>query len=132
MKASRTAADRRGLGRWGEALAADQLAAFGYTLLAQNFRSIHTPGEADIVAADGEVLVIAEVKTRRSEAFGTPLESITPRKAARLAALLEAWRLEHPGAPPGSRIDVIGIVLRPGAAPQIAVVKNAVETNGIG
>lgn len=124
--------DARGLGRWGEDLAARHLTAQGYIVLARNFRSPYASGEADIVAQDGDALVVAEVKTRRSVRFGVPAESITWRKAARLIALLEAYRLDHPEAPPASRIDVVSVLVRSGAPPAITLIRNAVENRGAG
>ncbi len=41
-------------------------------------------GEADILAADAGRIVVVEVKTRRSTAFGTPAEAVTARKRRRV------------------------------------------------
>ncbi|MDQ1487188.1 MAG: putative endonuclease, partial [Actinomycetota bacterium] len=73
---------RRALGRYGEGVAANHLAAGGLTVLARNWRC--NEGEVDILARDGDVLVVCEVKTRRDAEFGTPFDAVTPRKAARL------------------------------------------------
>jgi putative endonuclease len=51
------------LGRHGEEVAARHLAAAGLVILDRNWRC--AAGEIDIVAADGDALVICEVKTRR-------------------------------------------------------------------
>lgn len=118
--------DRKGFGRWSEDLAARYVEARGYVILARNYWC--AAGEADIVAQDGDTLVIIEVRARSSNAYGSPAESITPAKARRLVLVLESWRQEHTDAPPDSRIDFIGISLTPGgAAPTIELVKNAVE-----
>ena len=50
------------LGKQGEDLAARHFVGAGFTVLARNWRC--PVGEIDIVARDGDVLVIAEVKTR--------------------------------------------------------------------
>ena len=71
--------DRQGLGRRGEELAAQQLAAQGYQILAQNWRC--GTGELDLVARDGESLVLIEVRTRRGRSMGSPEESITAGQA---------------------------------------------------
>jgi putative endonuclease len=81
--------DRRGLGRRGEDLAARQLAAQGYEVVARNWRC--ESGELDLVARDGECLVFVEVRTRRGGAMGSPEESITAAKQARLIALADAY-----------------------------------------
>lgn len=100
---------RRRLGAAGEQLAAEFLAERGYVLLARNWRGGAT-GEIDLVAQDGSCLVIVEVRTRRGESFGTPEESVTSRKQARLAALTEAYMIETGWAGP-VRIDVVAIHL---------------------
>jgi putative endonuclease len=81
--------DRGGLGRYGEEVAAAHLLAAGLTIVARNWRC--SDGEVDIVALDGDVLVMCEVKTRRSVGFGTPLDAVTPAKAARLRRLALRW-----------------------------------------
>ncbi len=87
------------LGRYGEDLAVRRLTATGFSILARNWR--RRDGEIDIVAADGDALVVCEVKTRRSGRFEHPMAAVTPRKAARLRRLAERWLAEHEGMPPG-------------------------------
>ena len=87
------AGDRLGLGRYGEEVAAAHLVAAGLTIVARNWRC--RAGEVDIVAMDGDVLVVCEVKTRRSVGFGTPLDAVTPAKAARLRRLAFHWLAEQ-------------------------------------
>ena len=58
------------LGRYGEDVAARHLAEQGYQVLCRNWRC--DLGEIDIVARDGDCLVVCEVKTRRSTACGLP------------------------------------------------------------
>ncbi|MEH0575350.1 MULTISPECIES: YraN family protein [Streptomyces] len=108
---------RGALGRYGEELAARRLTEAGMTVLERNWRCGRT-GEIDIVARDGDVLVVCEVKTRRGGAFQHPMAAVTPEKAERLRGLAERWIQTHGGAPPGGvRIDLIGVVLpRRGAA----------------
>lgn len=97
---------RRGLGRRGEELAARHLAAKGYEILIRNWRC--ETGELDLVVKDGECLALVEVRTRRGRALGSPEESITPAKQARLAALAEAYvqATEWPG---DYRIDIVAV-----------------------
>ena len=102
------------LGRYGEDLAARYLAERGMEVLDRNWRCEH--GEIDLVALDGDCLVVCEVKTRRSTLFGDPVEAVTWRKAARLRRLASAWLADHDLRPAGVRIDVVGI-LRPDTGP---------------
>ncbi|GGW81627.1 MULTISPECIES: YraN family protein [Streptomyces] len=108
---------RGALGRYGEGLAARRLADTGMTVLERNWRSGRT-GEIDIVARDGDVLVVCEVKTRRDGGFQHPMAGVTPEKAERLRGLAQRWIQAHGGAPPGGvRIDLVGVLLpRRGAA----------------
>jgi putative endonuclease len=98
--------DRGGLGRRGEDLAAERLTANGYEIVARNWRC--EIGEVDLVAKDGSDLVIVEVRTRRGRALGTPEESITPRKRARLIELAEA-HVQVTDWPGNWRIDVVAV-----------------------
>lgn len=106
---------RGALGRYGETLAARRLTQAGMTVLARNWRCGRT-GEIDIVARDGDCLVFCEVKTRRSERFGGPVEAVHSHKAVRLRRLAVAWLRAHDARAPRIRIDVIGI-LRPRSGP---------------
>lgn len=108
---------RKQLGHAGEELAARTLQAAGLTIIERNWRC--KEGEIDIVAQEmapdfvrgGELspwLVLVEVRTRRGLAFGTALESITPRKAAKMRQV--AHRYVQARAWTGAwRIDVIGV-----------------------
>ena len=107
----------RQLGEYGERLACRYLTDIGFTIIERNWRCAR--GEIDIIAVDGRCLVVCEVKTRRSEAFGAPFEAVTPTKARRLRRLAGLWLAQcPPGGRPGDdlRIDVISI-LRPGDGP---------------
>lgn len=109
---------RAALGAFGEELAAQHLMSRGMVLLDRNWRC--DLGEIDLVARDGNVLVICEVKTRRGAGFGTPEEAVTRAKAARLRRLAARWLAEHPVSPAAMRIDVIGVLLARGsAAPEV-------------
>ncbi|MFF4400642.1 YraN family protein [Streptomyces sp. NPDC001480] len=116
-------AQRGALGRYGEDLAARRLGEAGMTVLERNWRSGRT-GEIDIVARDGDVLVVCEVKTRRNGAFEHPMAAVTQAKAERLRGLAERWTQEHGGAPPGGvRIDLVGVLLPDRGAPVVEHVR---------
>ncbi len=84
---------RIGLGRRGEELAAQELQRRGYEIVERNWRC--PIGEVDIVARRGQVWAFVEVRTRRGEAFGTPEESITPKKQTRMQAVAERYMAER-------------------------------------
>ena len=85
----RLAEQRRSLGAYGEACAARHLTDAGMVVLDRNWRC--DAGEIDLVLRDGRVLVVCEVKTRSSSAYGSPLEGVTAVKAARLRRLAARW-----------------------------------------
>lgn len=108
---------RRSLGAAGEAIAARTLQAAGLTIVTRNWRC--TVGEIDIVAQETGPdyvrglpavpwLVIVEVRTRRGVAYGTALQSIGPRKQARLRKLAAIYveRIHWRGP---WRIDVVAV-----------------------
>lgn len=102
------------LGRWGEQRAADHLTAEGFDVLDRNWHCRH--GEVDLVAREGDCLVIIEVKTRRSVAAGNPLEAVSGRKLETLKRLASLWLRSHSVRAATIRIDAIG-VLRPDYGP---------------
>ncbi len=104
------------LGRYGEEVAARHLQADGFVVLERNWRC--DSGEIDIVARDGDVLVVCEVKTRTSLRFGSPFEAVTERKLHRLERLGMRWMREHGVRPRSMRVDVVS-VLRPPAGRQV-------------
>jgi putative endonuclease len=73
-------------------------------------------GELDLVLRDGRVLVVCEVKTRSSVAYGFPLEAVTEQKAARLRRLAARWLADHEVHPAEVRIDLVGVLV-PANAP---------------
>lgn len=77
------------LGRRGEALAADYLTGIGLVVLVRNWRC--REGEVDLIATDGQRLVVCEVKTRSGTGYGEPSEGVTPAKAARIRRVTAAW-----------------------------------------
>jgi putative endonuclease len=112
-----TARQRTQLGEYGEATAARHLVGQGMVLLDRNWRC--EAGEIDLVLRDGAILVVCEVKTRSSMAFGSPLEGVTERKAARLRRLAARWLTAHDVHPDEVRIDLVGVLVPPGRPTQI-------------
>ncbi len=96
------------LGRYGEDVAARHLQSMGFVVLDRNWRC--DVGEIDIVARDGDTLVVCEVKTRSGTGFGSPLEAVTTVKAARLQRLAACWLRSHDVHPRQIRIDVVGVL----------------------
>jgi putative endonuclease len=129
MKGEERQAAKQALGAFGERLAAAHLESKGYRILERNYR--RREGEIDIVAARSGCLVFVEVRTRRGQEQGSAVESVSPAKGARLAALAEAYCQERPDLPPDRRIDVVAVELSPaGRLLSIQHIENAVGEGG--
>lgn len=101
---------RSKLGAQGESIAAAHLEASGMRIIERNFHTRY--GEVDLIAEDGDVMVFVEVKTRRTLAYGSPEESVTPKKRERLVLTAETYLQEHGMEQRDWRVDVVGIVLQ--------------------
>jgi putative endonuclease len=114
------------LGARAEQIAAVYLQGRGLTILERNFR--RRLGEIDLVARDGAVLVIAEVRTRSSQAFGGAAASVDGRKQRRIiraaAQLLQQHR-EYAALP--VRFDVLIVEGPTTDAPQVNWLRHAFE-----
>ena len=64
-----------------------------FKLLELNWRTRRC--EIDIVASRKKVLYFIEVKSRRSSAWGSGLDYVTPRKRAQMQYAAETWLSEH-------------------------------------
>ena len=111
---------RQSLGRSGENLAASELEARGYAIVARRYRTEH--GEIDIIARDGETLVFVEVRRKSSDECGTAAESVTPAKQRRVVRMAVEYLWLHglyERCP--VRFDVVAIDDLPDGTQQIAV-----------
>ena len=107
---------RQKMGKWGEDQAIRHLEAQGCQVIARNWRC--TAGEVDAVILDSDCLAFVEVRTRRGRAYGSPEESITPQKLARMAAVAESYVYDH-GWEGNYRLDVVAVRVRAGQEPAI-------------
>ncbi len=112
------------LGKEGERIAESYLRKKGYRVVERNYRC--PVGELDLILLDRRVVVFVEVKTRSDDRFGTPLESVGPRKQQKMIKtalfFLTRHRLHHRDA----RFDVVGISYQ-GGEPMVEHVENAFE-----
>jgi putative endonuclease len=99
-------------GRFGEEIIENFLTQRGYEIIEKNWRV--REGEIDIVAlAPNGVFTFVEVKTRRSLAFGHPLEAINNEKAHRLQRLALAWLATHKCFGCDYQIDGAAVLIAP-------------------
>ena len=109
--------------RLGEKIASDYLRKQGFKIIERNFRKGY--GEIDIIAIDKDTLVFIEVKTRKSNKFGTPLEQISFYKIKALEKTALFYAKLHPELPQALRIDAVSVVLDSfGNVVNIELVKN--------
>jgi putative endonuclease len=112
------------LGRAAEDVAARHLASQGLRILQRNFR--RRLGEIDLVAREGGIVVIVEVRTRSSDKYGGAAASIDARKRARIiraARLLLQIRPEYARAP--VRFDVVIVHEALAENPRVHWIKHA-------
>ena len=107
---------KRGLGQYGETLAARHLTGAGMVLLERNWRT--TAGEIDLLLREGDVLVVCEVKTRTSDACGLPHEAVDQAKVARLRRVADEWLAGHAADPRDVRVDLVAVT-RPRKGPSV-------------
>ncbi|RCX21324.1 uncharacterized protein (TIGR00252 family) [Fontibacillus phaseoli] len=103
---------RKARGRWAEQVAEDYLKSQGYKIVERNWRC--RTGELDLIAMQGDIIVIVEVRSRsaHSAAFGTPAESITPRKIKQVRDTAAVYLHLTSKLDAKIRFDMIGIVMR--------------------
>lgn len=90
----------------------------GYEIVDRNWRC--RDGEIDIVARRGRTIVVCEVKTRSSDAYGSPAAAVTVTKQRRLRRLAFAWIDAHDARGSALRFDVACVVGR-----EVSVIESA-------
>ncbi len=115
-------------GRRGEDLAHRFLKRQGYRIVARNYRLSAGDAEADLIAYEGDRLVIVEVKTRESAAYGPPDRAVGPEKQRNLARVARAFSRKA-GVPwEQVRCDVVTVVLE--KRPVLNLLRDAVDLRG--
>ncbi len=114
---------RRTVGAAGEDAVARWYHDAGYEIVERNWRV--REGELDVIAARGSTLVFCEVKTRRSDRFGLPVEAVTVRKQQRLRALAAQWLATHTRRGVDLRFDVASVVPDGSGGWQVSVLEHA-------
>jgi len=101
-------AEHNETGKKGEDLAAEYLTSIGFEILERNWKNRFE--EIDLIALDKELLVIVEVKTRSSLAFGKPEESVGLRKQRLLVNAAEAY-IQKSNSNRETRFDIISVII---------------------
>jgi len=100
--------DRTALAKWGEKRALKFLEKQAYTTIARNY--LCKTGELDLVMADPDgTIVFVEVKTRSTEDFAEPEDSVTPAKKKKLSRAAQYFLKAHKIENRPCRFDVVAI-----------------------
>jgi putative endonuclease len=117
---------RQDLGKAGEELAAGYLEKQGMMILERNWRFGHK--EIDIIAREGNDLVIVEVKTRRAPVLELPDQAI-PREKRRYLVLAANAYARYNHSPLEVRFDIVNVVFHRGR-PEVEHVRDAFIPGG--
>lgn len=112
---------RKTLGNKGEDLATSYLVKQNYIIISRNARSRY--GEIDIIAQQGDDIVLVEVKTKTNFTQGAAIELIGPRKIHKLKTLAKNLSQQYPDK--NIRIDAIAIDWS-GSNPQLEHIQNII------
>ena len=116
---------KRALGQRMELIACHYLECHGLHLQARNYHARR--GELDLVMTDQDTCVFVEVRYRRSLQFGSPLDSITPRKQQRLILAARHYLMQHAVDIP-CRFDIVSLS-GPMQSPDIAWIRHAFDAS---
>ena len=100
---------RQAFGLLGERLAARWLKRDGWDVVAHRFRSGHR--DIDLIMRRGNDVAFVEVKARRGDGFGSPVEAVHFRKRRELGRSARVWVDRHGADELSYRFDVIGVLV---------------------
>jgi len=109
--------ERQRLGQRGEDAVARVLESRGWEIVGRNVRVGRL--EIDLVAKRGQVVAFCEVRTRRTDAFGAPVETIDRAKVTRLRRAAATWIAQQGWRGVTLRFDAAGVVLGGEGPPKV-------------
>jgi putative endonuclease len=113
LRRRRTWTPTRAAGRRGEDLAHRFLRRQGFVIVARNYRLASGDAEADLIAWEGETLVVVEVKSRTSGEYGPPERAIGEDKLRHMLRVARKY-VAKSGTPwEKVRFDVVTVLLKP-------------------
>jgi putative endonuclease len=98
-------------GRRGEDLAHRFLRRQGFVIVARNHRLASGDGEADLIAWEGDALVIVEVKSRESDAYGPPDRAVGEEKFHHMRRVAREYASKTRTPWEQVRFDVVTVLL---------------------
>ena len=114
--------NRRDTGKRGEELVCRYLKKNRYKILERNFAMRY--GEIDIIAYKKGHTAFVEVKTRSTDAFGTPAEAVNAKKQKTIIRTAQAYIAQAKRKDTDFSFDVAEVILNEGK-PQIRYIENA-------
>ena len=121
---------RQAVGRRGEEAARAFLKRRGVRILVENF--VCAAGEIDLIGRDGDILVFIEVKTRTSEAFGSPHLAVHRRKQHQIVRAAQWYLAEQRLPEVPCRFDVLALAFpQGGGRPRVDWVRDAFPAEGM-
>ena len=115
-------AARQAFGELGERIAERWLRKRGWRVVQRRFRSGHR--DIDLVVEREGMVAFVEVKARRGDRFGDPVEAVNWRKQKELGRSARVWVDRHGRPYDAYRFDVIGVLVA-GTRVRIRHVPNA-------
>jgi putative endonuclease len=96
-------------GELGERIAERWLRERGWRIMQRRFRSGHR--DIDLVVERDGVVAFVEVKARRGDRFGDPVEAVNWRKQRELGRSAQVWISRHGRRDEAYRFDVVGVLV---------------------
>jgi len=106
---SAMSAAKQAFGELGERIAERWLRRTGWRVLQRRFRSGHR--DIDLVVEREGTIAFVEVKARRGDRFGQPVEAVNWRKQKELTKSAQVWIDRHGRPEESYRFDVIGVLM---------------------
>jgi putative endonuclease len=102
-------ATRQAFGEKGERIAARWLVRRGWRVIQWRFRNGRR--DVDLIAERDGLIAFVEVKARRGNGFGGPVEAVGWRKQRELSRSAKVWIDRHGRPDEAYRFDVIGVLI---------------------
>lgn len=100
--------NKRQIGSIGEDMAVEFLKSHGVKILERNYQNRF--GEIDIIGREDNTLLFIEVKYRKNESFGYPLEAVGFAKREKIRKMARFFLNENHYYHYNIRFDCIGII----------------------
>jgi putative endonuclease len=101
---------RQAFGKLGERIAERWLRRDGWAVVDRRFRNGRR--DIDLVVRRENTIAFVEVKARKGEDFGGPVEAVNWRKQRELTRSAQVWIDRHGQAAEDYRFDVIGVLVQ--------------------